>query len=64
MAIFRVVTFLIHAIVAAIASLLTAIFTHVIPAIVAVAAFIALVFAVCTSCGIGSIAVLRKRRRD
>ena len=64
MAILRVVTFLIHAIVEAFASLLTAVFTHVVPAIVAVVALVALVFAVCTSCGIGGLAFLRKRRKD
>ena len=35
MAVFRIITFLIHAIVQAIASLLVAVFTHVVPALVA-----------------------------
>lgn len=65
MAIFRIITFLIKAIVEAIASLLVAVFTHVVPALVAVAAIIALIFAVCTTCGIGGgLAFWRKRRRE
>jgi hypothetical protein len=62
MAVFRIVTFLIHAIVQAIASLLVAVFTHVVPAFVAIAGLIALVFAVCASCGIGGIRLLRHRK--
>ncbi len=63
MAIFNVITFLIHAIVVAMASLLVAVFTHLLPAVVAIAALIALVFAFCTSCGIGGFALLRRRRK-
>ncbi len=63
MAIFNVITFLIHAIVAAMASLLVAVFTHLLPAVLASIALLALVFAVCTSCGIGGLAVLRRRKK-
>ena len=58
MAVFRIVTFLIHAI----ASLVVAVFTHVVPAFVAAAGIIALVFAVCASCGIGGMTFLRRRK--
>ncbi|MGI4756534.1 MAG: hypothetical protein ACRYGF_06760 [Janthinobacterium lividum] len=64
MAIFNVVTFLIKAIVGAMASLLVAVFTHVVTAVVAVAAVVALVFAVCTTCSIGGVALLRRRRKS
>ena len=64
MAVFRIVTFLIHAIVQAIASLLVAVFTHVVPALVAVAALLALIFAVCASCGIGGLTFLRRRKAE
>ena len=64
MAVFRIVTFLIHAIVQAIASLLVAVFTHVVPAIVACAALLALVFAVCASCGIGGLTLARRRKEE
>jgi hypothetical protein len=64
MAIFRVITFLIHAIVAAMASLLVAVFTHVVPALVAVLAILALIVAVCASCGFGGVAFLRRRSRS
>ena len=64
MAVFRIITFLIHAIVLAIASLLVAVFTHVVPALVAVAALLALTFAVCASCGVSSLAFLRRRKAE
>ncbi len=64
MAIFNVITFLIKAIVGAIASLLVAVFTHVIPAIVAVVAITALIFAAGTSFSIGGLAFLRRRRKQ
>ncbi len=62
MAIFRIVTFLIHVIVQAIASLLVAVFTHVMPALVAGVALVALVIAVCASCGIGGLTFLRRHK--
>ena len=62
MAIFRIITFLIHAIVQAVASLLVAVFTRVEPALVAAAALLALAFAVCASCGVGGIAFIRRRK--
>ncbi len=62
MAILRIVTFLIHAIVVAIASLLMAVFTHVVPALVFFASIVALLVAVCTTCGVSGLAVWRRRR--
>jgi hypothetical protein len=64
LAIFKIITFLIHAIVQAIASLLLAVFTHVVPALLAVVALLALAAAVCTTCGIGSLAFLRRRGKQ
>lgn len=64
MAVFQIVTFLIHAIVQAIASLLVAVFTHVVPALVAVAALLALALTLCASCGIGGITFLRRRKAE
>lgn len=61
MALFRAVTFFIHAIVSAMASMLVAVFTHVIPAILAIVLIVGGGFALCTTCGLGSFAVLRKR---
>lgn len=63
LAIFHVITFLIHAIVSAMASLLLAVFTHVLPALIAGAALLALTFAACTSCGVGGLALLRRRKK-
>ncbi len=63
MALVRIVTFLIQAIVVAMASLLVAVFTHVASAVVAIAALVALVLAVGTSCSVGGLALLRKRRK-
>jgi hypothetical protein len=60
-AIFKIITFLIHAIVQAIASLLVAVFTHLIPALLAVVALLALAAAVCTTCGLSGLAFLRRR---
>jgi len=64
LAIFKIITFLIHAIVQAVASLLMAVFTHVVPALLAVVALLALTVAVCTTCGIGSLAFLRRRKKQ
>ena len=64
MAVFQIITFLIHAIVQAIASLLVAVFTHAVPALVAIAALLALVLAICASCGIGGITFLRRRKAN
>jgi hypothetical protein len=64
MAIFRVITFFIHAMVAAMASMLVAVFTHVIPAMVAVIAVVAVGLALCTSCGLSGLAFWRKREKD
>jgi len=61
MALFRVITFFIHAMVAALASMLTAVFTHVLPAVIATVIVLGAGFAVCTTCGVGSFAFLRKR---
>jgi hypothetical protein len=64
MAIFRIITFLIHAIVQAMASLLVAVFTHLVPALLAVIAGLALLAAVCTTCGVGGFAFLRRRNKQ
>lgn len=64
MAIVNIITFLIHAIAGAFASLLMAVFKHLVPTAIAIAAAIALVFALCTSCGIGGVAMLRRRRKQ
>ncbi|MGI4854785.1 MAG: hypothetical protein ACRYF4_12160 [Janthinobacterium lividum] len=45
------------------ASLLLAVFTHVLPALIAGAALLALTFAACTSCGVGGLALLRRRKK-
>jgi hypothetical protein len=63
-AIFKIITFLIHAIAQAMASLLLSIFTHLLPAILAVIALLALTAAVCTTCGISSLAFLRRRGKE
>lgn len=64
MEILHVITFLIHAIVGAMASMLGAVFTRLVPALVALAVVLALIFGVCTSCGLGGAALLRKRKRQ
>ncbi len=64
MAIFNVITFFIHAIAGAIASLLKAVFTHLVPALIAAGAVVGLTVAFCTSCGIGGLAFLRRRKRE
>ncbi|SEB80710.1 hypothetical protein [Terriglobus roseus] len=63
-AVFKIITFLIHAIVQAIASLLLAVFTHLVPALLAVVALLALLVAVCTTCGVSGFAFLRRRRKQ
>ncbi len=63
MAIFRIVTFLIHAIVLAFASLLVAVFTHLVPALLAFTALIAAVVLACSCAGVGGIAFVRRRRK-
>jgi hypothetical protein len=64
MAIFRVITFFIHAIVAAMASMLAAVFTHVLPVVLAVAIALVGLAVICTSCGVGGLAVLRRRSKQ
>ncbi len=63
MAVFRIVTFLIHAITLAFASLLMAVFTHMVPALLAVVVLLGVIVAVISSAGVGGIAFLRRRRR-
>ena len=63
MAIFNVITLLIHAMAGAMASLLSAVFSHLLPVLIALAVVVALAFAFCTSCGIGGVAFLRRRKR-
>ncbi len=64
MAIFRIITFLIHAILGAIASLLASVFTHLVPALIAIAAIVALTMALFAGCGLSGAALLRRRQRD
>jgi hypothetical protein len=66
MAIFRAVTFFIHAIVAAMASMLGAVFKHLLPGLLAIVIVLGAVAVLCASCGIGGVAVFRRRgkRRD
>lgn len=64
MAIFNLITFFIHAIVGAMASMLRAVFTHVVPALVVLLAVLAIVALVCTSCGVGGFALLRRSKRE
>ena len=46
------------------ASLLLAVFTHLVPALLAVIALLALAAAVCTTCGVGGLAFLRRRSKQ
>ena len=64
MAVFNVITFFIHAIAGAFASLLRAVFTHLLPALVAAVLALGVILAICTSCGIGGVALLRRRKRQ
>jgi hypothetical protein len=64
MAIFRVITFLIHAIVAAMASMLGAIFTHLLPGLLAAVVLLAAIAVFCTTCGIGGLASWRRRSKE
>lgn len=64
MAVFNIITFLIHAIAGAMASLLGVVFTHLLPALIALAVVVGIVAVVCTSCSIGSFALLRRRKRQ
>ena len=63
MAVFRVVTFLIHAIALAFASLLTAVLTHIVPALLAIIVPLAVLAILISGAGVGG-AVLRRRRRS
>ena len=60
MAVFRIVTFLIHAITLAFASLLTAVFTHLLPALAVMAVLVAVTLALLS--GAGGVALLRRKR--
>ena len=64
MAIFRVVTYFIHAMVAAMASMLSAVFTHVLPAVLAVILIVGAGLALCTTCGFGSLVLRRRGKAD
>jgi hypothetical protein len=64
LALLRIITFLIHAIVFAMASMLGAVFTHFLPAFLAVVALCALVFGLCATCGVGGLAIFRRRGKD
>ncbi len=63
MAIFRIVTFLIHAIALAFASLLTAVFTHLLPALLVLTVLVAAVLLACSCAGMGGIALVRRKRK-
>lgn len=64
MAIFNLITFFIHAVMAAMASMLRAVFTHLLPGLIALAVVVGVAAVVCTSCGVGGLALLRRRKRD
>ncbi len=64
MAIVRVITFFIHAMVAAMASMLAAVFTHLLPGLLAAVVLLGLIAVLCTSCGIGSLAFMRRRSKE
>ena len=64
MAVFRIVTFLIHAITLAFASLLTAVFAHMVPALLAAIVLLGVMVAVMSCAGLSGIALLRRRKRD
>jgi hypothetical protein len=63
LAILRVVTLFIHAIVAAMASMLAAVFTHLLPMVLVVVVSIAAIAAALTSFGIGGVAILKRKRK-
>ncbi len=63
MAVFRIVTFLIHAIVLAFASLLAAVFTHLLPALLAAVVLLGGALALASCAGVGGIAALRRRKK-
>lgn len=64
MAIFRIITFLIHAIAAAIAGLAVAILTHLVPMLLVGLAGAAAVLLLCTSCGIRGLEFFRRRKEN
>ena len=64
MAIFNIITVLIHAIAGAFASMLGAVFTHLVPALVALAGVLGVAVVVCASCGVGGFALLRRGKRN
>jgi hypothetical protein len=63
LAILRVVTLFIHAIVAAMASMLAAVFTHLLPMVLVGVVGLAAVAVVLTSFGIGGVAFLKRKRK-
>lgn len=64
MAIFRIITFLIDAIAAAIAGLAVAILTHLLPVLLISLAGVGAVLILCTSCGIRGVEFLRRRKQN
>ena len=63
MALLHIILFLIHAIAMAFASMMTSVLTHLVPMVLLAAAVIAAIVFVCTSCGIGGAAFVRRRRQ-
>ena len=63
MALLHIITFLIHAIAAAFASMMSAVLVHIASALLLVAVGCVAVVLVCTSCGFGGAMVLRRRKQ-
>lgn len=63
LALLHIITFLIHAIAEAFASLMSAVLLHVASALLTIAAVGAAVALVCTSCGLGGAALVRRRKQ-
>ena len=63
MALLHIILFLIHAIAMAFASMMTSVLTHLVPMVLLAAAVIGAIVLLCTSCGIGGAAIIRRRRQ-
>jgi len=63
-AIFHIITYLIHAMAAAIAGLAVAILSHLLPVLLIAVGTLIAVAVLCTSCGIRGFAFLRRRKQD
>lgn len=62
-AIFRIITYLIHAMAAAIAALAVAILSHLLPVLLIAVGTLVAIAILCTSCGIRGFAFLRRRKQ-